>query len=263
VRGAELNEIIRIANELFPFSLAEPWDNSGLQLGDPNATITAAAFSLDPSPTSLRFAADHGCGLLVCHHPLFLAPVKTISTDTLSGRVAWEAARLGIAILALHTNLDAACGGLNDHVAELLGLQEITVPGEARCARIGLLPEAVGLIDFARQAARRLDAPHCRMISCGDRPVRKVFLATGSGMGYLVDALAAGADVMVTGDVRYHGAVEARELGMPVIDPGHYALEIGAVSLLRARLRKAFDDVGRQVRLVECRPDGNPLVTVD
>lgn len=263
MKGVRLSHIIRIADELFPFSEAEPWDNSGLQVGDPRRNVTSVAISLDPSPQSLRFAAERSCGLLITHHPLFLEPVKNLSVDTLTGRAAIEAARLDVAVLSLHTNLDAAAGGLNDLLAETLGLQEVRVPRIARCARIGVLPEPAPLAAFAREVGRRLHAERRLIVGMQERMVQEVFCAAGSGMGYLRDAVSAGADVMVTGDLRYHSAMEARELGMSIVDPGHYALEIESVTLLSSRFGSAFKELGFEIDCVEYRTDGDPLYILD
>ncbi len=232
VMGHCLSDIVEIANRLFPFDIAEPWDNCGIQIGDPNRPINSIAFSLDATPKTVKFAATSSCELLVTHHPVLLEPFRNIVADTLFGRTLLDAARMGVDILSLHTNLDAAVGGLNDQLTDKLGLESITTSMSARCTRVGRLPAATTVFGLARKIAKDLEISHVRVISENDTEVRTLFFAAGSGMSYLGEALRQSVDVMVTGDVRYHAAREALEMGMPVIDAGHYGLEIGAVDLL-------------------------------
>ena len=204
VTGQCLSDIVEIANRLFPFDAAEPWDNCGIQIGNPNRRVSSIAFSLDPTPQTMKFAAASSCELLVTHHPVILEPFRNIISESLFGKVVLEAARLEVDILSLHTNLDAAAGGLNDRLAQKLGLENIATPIGARCARIGRLPSATTLFTFARKIAKDMVISHVRVISAKDTEVRTVFCASGSGMSYLSEALRENVDVMVTGDVRYH-----------------------------------------------------------
>lgn len=258
MNGITLARIVEIADRLFPFDQAESWDNIGLQIGDPHAIINAVAFSLDPTPQTIRFAADNSCGLLITHHPLFPEPLRSITSETLTGRTALDSAKFGVAVLSLHTNLDSANGGLNDHLAGSLGLTGIRAPEPARCARMGELPQSTGLWALARRVADVFQTRNVRVVARKDVQVHRVFLASGSGMSYLPDALRFRADVMVTGDVRYHAAREAVEMGMPVIDAGHYGLEKAAVGLLHGRFREEFLSLDLKVSCVPCAVEDEP-----
>ncbi|MBI4962877.1 MAG: Nif3-like dinuclear metal center hexameric protein [Desulfomonile tiedjei] len=257
-----LSQIVGIADRLFPFQEAEPWDNVGIQIGTPDRVIDSIAFSLDPTPQTVEFAARNSCQLLVTHHPVLLEPIRSIKPDNLSGRTFLAAARLGVDILSLHTNLDAAPGGLNDYVARAMDLQEVRTPFPARCARLGRLPEALRVCELAGQVAERLMIPHVRIITESDCQVELVFSATGSGMGYLREALEYGADVMVTGDVKYHAAREAMELGMPVIDAGHYGLEKMAITLMVESFQTHFMSMGLNVKCLACDSEKEPFLHI-
>lgn len=258
MNSASVARIVEIADWLFPFELAEAWDNSGLQLGDSNAQVDSIAFSLDPTPPTIRFAAESSCQLLVTHHPLIMDPIRSVTSKDLVGRAVLEAAKSGVSVLSLHTNLDAAPGGLNDFLAGRLGLMDIETPEGASCSRIGALPTALPVRDFAERIKRSLDIPALRIVSEDNREVRRIFVVSGSGMGYLQDALRHGADLMVTGDVRYHAAREALEMGIPVIDAGHFGLEKFAVEILSAGFSAEFTRIGLALRCVpynqECEP---------
>jgi dinuclear metal center YbgI/SA1388 family protein len=257
-----LSQVVEIADRLFPFQEAEPWDNVGIQIGDPDRVVESVAFSLDPTPQTVEFAANNLCQLLVTHHPALFEPIRRITPDNLPGRTLLAAARLAVDILSLHTNLDAAPGGLNDNLAGKIGLQEVIMPTPARCARLGRLPAALSLFELAGMVAERLMIPHVRTIAETDCSVQLVFCATGSGMGYLKEALQYRADVMLTGDVKYHAAREAMELGMPVIDAGHYGLEKTAISLMTQSFQEQFANMGLEVTCLPCDLEKEPFLHI-
>ena len=263
VIGLPLSQIMAVADRLFPFEAAEPWDNCGIQIGDPRRMVLSIAFSLDATPQTVEFAADLGCELLVTHHPVILDPVRRIVPDDLPGSTLFAAARLGVDVLSLHTNLDAAAGGLNDHLAVALGLDDVTIPVNASCARLGLLAEAVSLFGFADRVSKSLALGRLRVVAAGDRQVRKVFCASGSGMGYLNKAVACGADVMVTGDLRYHAAREALQRGMPVIDAGHYGLEKAAPRVMAGAFQREFSAMGVDIPCHPCDQEKEPFFYID
>jgi dinuclear metal center YbgI/SA1388 family protein len=259
VSHVALSGIVEIADRLFPFDEAESWDNCGVQIGNPDRLVSSVAFSLDPTPRTLRFASSNSCDLLITHHPLLLEPLRSISADRFLGRTILDAARLGVDILSLHTNLDAAPGGLNDHLASTLGLQDVIIPLPARCARVGMLSGPLRVSALARKVGQDLSIPQIRVICEDDPEIQRVFIASGSGMGYFEEALRYRAEVVVTGDVRYHAAREALEMGTPVIDAGHYGLEKVAVRLLGTRFRKEFGSRGLQVTCIECDSEEEPF----
>ncbi len=254
-----VRDVVEIADRIFPFDQAEEWDNCGVQVGDPDAPVTGVAFSLDPTVRTVRFAADRSCELLITHHPLILEPIRAVTPDTLVGMTILEAVRRGVAILSLHTNLDAAPGGLNDHLAARLGLLDVVIPGHARCARLGRLRRPASVFQLARNLAEELDTANVRVIAGEDVQAQRVFCASGSGMGYFPIARRHNADVIVTGDVKYHAAREALELGVPVIDGGHFGLERIAVDLLTESFRKEFVALGAEVRCTPCRAEEDPF----
>jgi len=257
-----LSRIVEIADKLFPFDTAETWDNSGIQIGNPNRQIDAVAFSLDPTPRTLKFAQDHSCQLLITHHPVLLEPILNIVPDLLPGRTLLAAAGMGVDILSLHTNLDAGQGGLNDRLASILNLDDIFTPFPAKCARMGQLSEPMTIRGLAEKISQTLNIQQIKIISDGDRKVQRVFCAAGSGMGYLADAINHRAEVMITGDVRYHAAREAFELGMPIIDAGHYGLEKYAVSVMLERFKAEFEREGMGVSCIACDIEQDPFVEI-
>lgn len=258
--GASLAQIMEVADHLYPFEQAESWDNCGIQIGDRARIVTAIAFSLDATPQTIAFAADHRCELLITHHPVLIEPVRSVCYETLAGRTLMAAARSRVDIASLHTNFDAAQGGLNDWIAARLGLEDVFVPAPASCARMGNLAEALTVSTLARRVAADLGTNPPRIVGSRDVPVRSVFCASGSGMGYLDTALRYAADVMVTGDARYHSAREALELGMPVIDAGHFGLERHAGTVMADRFREEFMKMKIDIACLPCQAEADPYV---
>ena len=257
-----LSHILELANRLFPFSNTEPWDNSGVQIGDLSRSITAIAFSLDPSVKAVGFAAENKCDLLVTHHPVLLNPIKRVVASELTGRVILSAAKANVDIISLHTNLDAAQGGLNDFLSQLLGLLEVQVPLNAPSARLGKLFKPEALSELAQTMCQKLALDSVRIVGPLDKMVNSVFLVSGSGMGYLEQATLSKADVMVTGDIRYHGAIDAQSSQISLIDAGHFGLEKFAIRLMRDKFEDEISKLGWNIDLCPYNEEENPFTDI-
>jgi dinuclear metal center YbgI/SA1388 family protein len=216
-------------------ALAEPWDAVGLVCGDRAEPVRRVLFAVDPVATVVDEVLETGADLLVTHHPLLLTAVHGVPADDPKGRVAHRLIRGGAALFVAHTNADrAADGGVNDALAAAVGLRdarplEPVEPGSrAGLGRIGRLERAVPLRDFAAQVAAALPVTAGGLRIAGDpaRTVRTVAVCGGSGGSLVGVAAAAGADVLLTSDLRHHPTSEAAESGGPaLIDVAHYASE--------------------------------------
>ncbi|MEI6213925.1 MAG: Nif3-like dinuclear metal center hexameric protein [Desulfuromonadales bacterium] len=346
----KVSDLIDIVNKIAPASLAESWDNPGLQLGSHSADVHRIMVALDPVPEVVKAAVDATCQLLITHHPLIFKPLASITTASAQGRSIHCAITAGLSILTLHTNYDIATGGLNDLLAGKIGLNEcrplrittaeelaklvVFVPedhvekvrgsllpftrlqgnyrdcsfaagGEGTftpqdgaepfigtvgslqrvneqrlellverttvsravkallaahpyeepafdlypllnegvklgLGRVGRLAEPLMLKEYAARVGRSLDTTTLRFVGEPDRIVSKVALCSGSGASLLKDAVRAGADVLVTGDVKYHEARDAEDAGIALIDAGHFPTEIIMVDELTERLAGAL-----------------------
>jgi dinuclear metal center YbgI/SA1388 family protein len=255
-----------LVHELYPPSDALGWDRPGLQVGDPGWTVRRVLVSLDVTRAVLDEAASESGTLVLAHHPLLLEPLRDLTPSTASGSLALRAARASIAVAAAHTNLDAADdgAGTSDPVVELLALTRVlplcapAVPGARAMGRVGDLPAPMSLRALAELIATGLPAPSSRIIGPPERLVRRVAVLGGSGSSAAPDALAAGADVLVTGDVRHHAALDALELGLALIDAGHHATEVAAMPPFAANLRRAAAVAGLQAPVVLSSIDTTP-----
>lgn len=246
-RSLRVQDVFDYLCDFAPPSLAETWDNVGLQAGSQRDKVRGVLVALDVTEEGLWEAAEHRANLLVTHHPLFFRPITALTDASPAMRQARLAVQLEINVLAFHTNLDATREGLNDQLAGMLRLARIKplVPapaGSPRGTGLGRLGSVAPtrLEPWLKKLARALGIAEFRCVGDPKHPVRKVAVMTGSGGSYVRQAKAAGADVLVTGDVKYHDALDALAEGIAVVDIGHWAGEIGMVSLVAGKLKKRF-----------------------
>ncbi len=366
-----VSDILGIINKNFPFASAESWDNVGLQVGDPSIRVKRVMVALDPLPEVIERAAASGCQLLVTHHPLIFSPLRNVTTSSDTGRLVLKAASSGLALIAMHTNYDLASGGLNDVLAEKLGLVSLKplnvsgayelvklvvfVPADAmpdvrqamfgltesignysNCSfsasgegtflpldgatpaigsvgvlekvqeqrlellvrrdrlaavvkrlvsvhpyeepafdcypllndgipfgfgRIGTLASPVSLSEYAATVKSVLGCDFIRVV--GDdlsKMVKKVAICSGSGASMLKDAVRGGADLLVTGDMKYHDARNAQSAGISVIDAGHFATERIMIPAVTEFLREAASISGFDLEVVPADNEKEPFV---
>ncbi|MDD2852405.1 MAG: Nif3-like dinuclear metal center hexameric protein [Desulfuromonadaceae bacterium] len=370
MKTPKVADIVGIVNKFAPVVLAEPWDNSGLQVGDPSAEVFRIMVALDPTAEVITSALASSCQLLVTHHPLIFKPLTSISTATPLGALLHTAIKNGLSILSLHTNYDIATGGLNDVLASTIGLPDsvplkvtssselvklvVFVPaaqlalvrsalfpfaaaqgnycdcsfsgggvgtftptagaqpfigtvgklsevseerlellversrlsravrvlrdvhpyeepafdlyplfneGEKRgLGRIGSLSAPCTLEEYAARIGTALRTPALRYTGDPHTMVTRVALCSGSGASLLHDAVRAGADVLVTGDVKYHDAREAENMGLAFIDAGHFSTEIIMVEEITERFGQALLKAGfKDCQVQACRTEVDPF----
>ncbi|RNC72647.1 MAG: Nif3-like dinuclear metal center hexameric protein [Desulfuromonadales bacterium] len=365
----KISDILGIINKIAPPTLAEEWDNVGLMVGDPAATVSRIMVSLDGTRDSVEAAIADGCQLLLTHHPFIFHPLKRISSADPTGSLVLKAAACGLAVISLHTNFDVAEGGMNDILAERLEIgncqplrvtatedlvklavfvpkgheekvlealfrfslnigsysdcsfhcagtgtfrphdgarpfigqvgtreyvEEIRIEvllqkrdlsaavtamvkahpyeepafdlypllnrGVARgLGRIGELGAGTTVGEFAAEAKRCLGLSGVRFVGDEGRPVKKVALCGGSGMSLLRDALRQGADLFVTGDVKYHEARDAEALGIPLLDVGHFGSEVLMVESVATRVGSELASRRYDAQVIPFRGEREPF----
>lgn len=254
--GCLVKDVMAWLEQAFPAHNAETWDLVGLQVGDPKAEVQGILVALDPTCQALEEAVRLGASLLVTHHPVWLGNLKAVRLDEPPGRVIWMAVQSGVQILCMHTNLDKAWGGPNDLLADFLGLQGIE-PLAGGIGRIGVLPRDMDLSELCRILA--VNHPRVRVAGPQSLRVRRVAVCCGSGSSLLDEARNSGAEVLVTGDVKYHDARRAEALGIPVVDAGHYATEKALVPWLAEKLERASLQNKWGVKVWSSRDQGDPF----
>ena len=223
-----------------PRELAESWDNVGLLVGDPEAEVRRVLVALDVTPQVVAEAIEKDCQLIAAHHPVMNCAwhqVQTVRTDDRQGRVLTELIRHGIAAICMHTNLDAAAGGVNEVLAQKLGLSDPKMLTEEKIGRIGTLKCEIPLVEFTRFVIESLGCNGLRYTDCG-KPVHRVAVGGGACGDYIPQAIAAGCDTFVTSDLRYHDFLDTTALNL--IDAGHFPTEDVICAPLVEYLQKAF-----------------------
>lgn len=248
-------DVVAWVERRYPAALAEDWDTPGLAVGDPARTVTHVRFAVDPTLAVAREAVAAGAQLLVTHHPLMLRGVTSVAADTAQGAVVHALIEGGCALLAAHTNADAAQVGVADAFALALGLTVEgplvpDVPGSAEgTGRVGAV-EATTLGDFARVVAAALPATAGGVLYAGpaDGRVERVAVVGGSGGGFIDAAAAAGVDVYVTADLRHHPASDAREAAM-LTDGRPYLVKVSHAASESLWLAGAARDLAADLNL--------------
>lgn len=369
---ARIQDVLGIINTICPPALAEEWDNVGLQVGDPSAEVTRVAVALDPIEATLEEAIALKAELLLCHHPLIFKPLRQVSPNDETGKLVTRAVRQGVSIISAHTNLDRASGGLNDWLAERVGLslsepleavegalfklvvfvpiEHETVVADAlfnvgagsvgaydRCSfrvsgtgtfrpgaeanphigksgqdesvneirletivtkellgrviarmlkahpyeevaydiyplvnsrkdvglgRIGRLSEPKQLADYAAEVKQALSADHVRYVGPAGKKISKVAVCGGSGASLLATAFRQGADLLVTGDVKYHDARIAESLGIALLDAGHFATEKIMVESLAQLLCRKIQEKGLEIEILPLTSEQDPFTLI-
>ena len=237
---ASIREVLDLLNGIAPLDSAEEWDNVGLLVGNPDAQIERVLCTLDLSAEAIARAKEIGAGLIVTHHPVMFRGRKNLREDDPEGRLLCSLIREGIALIAMHTNYDIAHPGVNDALAAALGLQDICPFPCGMCA--GDLKEEKTLSEFAALTEFALHDAVRVYGDCG-KSIRRVAVMGGSGADYVSDALNAGADAFVTGEIGYHRALDAVDRGLLILEAGHAATEKPAIPMLAGALQNAADAV--------------------
>lgn len=233
----KISELLSELDRWAPFASAKEFDNVGLLVGDPLWETDRVLLSLDLTEAVLDEAAAMGAGAVLTHHPLIFRAQKSFTAPGLP----FKAARLGIAVVGCHTNLDCAPGGVNDTLISSIGLEKLgEVPQTEGCCAMCACP---GELSDPRALGERVcevtGLPYVRLAD-GKRPLRLVAVCCGGGASFIDAAVAAGADGMITGDIKYASAVDAVRGGFTLIDAGHYETERPVLPLVAERLRESF-----------------------
>ena len=246
---ATVADILQFVETVAPRSMKMDWDNVGLNVGHRSKEVKKILVALDPFAHVCQEAKDFGAQLLVTHHVLIHEP-GFITDATPQGRRVLFLIENGIAHINAHTNLDCAPGGVNDVLAARLSLQNIEVMnpsgtdsegrpwGLIRMGTVG--PQSMEA--FMKTVTSGLGCPGLRYVASG-KEVRKVAVGGGSCGGALAEVAAAGCDTFVTADIKYNLFRDAYDLGINLIDAGHFYTENPVCGYLAEQLQRAFPDL--------------------
>ena len=221
-----VNDIEKALFEWAPPSLGMKGDNNGLVAGDRHKPVTHALVALDLSQRTIAEAVEIGAEVIIAHHPVVWGDKLPFpNSDTDAGNILLSICRAGLAAIAMHTNLDAAQGGVNDVLARLIGLTEVKIFDEKDgIGRIGRLPQPMTAQAFAAQCKAALKTGSVRFFDAG-KPIQNVALCSGGGSFLLEDATRFGCDAFLTGEAKHSTFLTAQNQNVSLFECGHFATE--------------------------------------
>ena len=233
-----VGEIFDFLNQKAPVETKLDFDNVGLLVGSRDWPVESVLLALEITDGVIAEASACGAGLVLSHHPLFF-DLKAVSSEVPQGKKAMDLLTGHMAAICMHTNLDAADGGVNDALAAALGLGDARPYEPEHICRLGTLPEAMPLEAFLKRAKERLGCAGLRYVD-GGKPVCLVAVGGGSCGSMLEETALTGCDTFVTADVKHDQFLRAKELGLNLIDAGHFNTENVVIPVLRDWLAAGF-----------------------
>lgn len=227
----KISDLIEQLEKISPKSTALEWDNVGLLAGDLDAAVKRVFITLDVTAASIRQAKENRCDLILSHHPLMMSGIKSVTANRMPGALVWQMVSEKIGHIAMHTNFDTCI--MTDLVAKRLKIEkysilDITDSDDDTKRGIGFiydLKETTSVKQLAKTVKEAFDIPVIGIFGDEMRNITRVAVVPGSGRSEIPLARAAGAHVLITGDITHHVGLDAYEEGLSIIDAGHYGLE--------------------------------------
>jgi dinuclear metal center YbgI/SA1388 family protein len=247
---ASVASVCEVLQQSAPHQLAEEWDNVGLLVGESSRQVTRLMTCLTITPASAAEAVEQGVQMIITHHPLPFRELRRLTTDSTPGQLLLQLIEAGVAIYSSHTAFDSSERGINQQLAEGIGLVRIRplLPASEEndligTGRVGELDPALSLDQLASQVSAFLETPQVQVVGETDRQIQRVAIACGSGGGLLEEARQAGCDLLLTGEARFHSCLEAEAVGLAVILAGHFASERFALEQLALEIAEKLPGV--------------------
>ncbi|MCQ2548356.1 MAG: Nif3-like dinuclear metal center hexameric protein [Clostridia bacterium] len=226
----KFKELIKEIEKACPLEIQEEWDNCGIQIYTGAEEVDKVLVALEITSETIDEAIELGADLIITHHPLFFTGQKTMDVNTYVGKLANKLISHNISVYSCHTNFDAIFGGNNDFLGTVLAVDMVVAkyPDNKGILRHGWYNDPKRLGDLVDVFSFKLgvDKSFFQLVGDPDRMISKVAICTGAGADFIEEVVADRCDLLITGDVKYHDARKAKELGLAVVDLGHYASEM-------------------------------------
>ena len=266
MHSMKIKEVLSALEQFAPLPLQEDYDNAGLQIGLTEAEVSGALLCLDVTGEIIDEAISFGCNLIVSHHPLIFHRLSHIIDEDYVQQVVRRAIKNDIAIISMHTNMDAATGGVNFKIAGKLGLENLRFfgkrqhvvnskgePIEGGEGVIGSFAEPLAADDLILRLKKVFDVESLQANQLLRRGIKTVGLCGGSGSFLLGDAVSAGCDAFITGEMHYHEFFgHEQEIQICVI--GHYQSEQFTPEIFRDIINRCCPDVRTYITKVNTNP---------
>lgn len=231
-----INRVVSIIEQFAPVELSESWDNSGWQINLGKSRANNIMLCLTITKDVIEQAKKQHCDFIISHHPLFFSEFKTVSAENIYQKILVEVVKNEIQIYSAHTNLDKTKDGVNDILIKRLDIKRAKTIGDY--VRAGSYPKAMSLDDFIMKLKLSLNTQNIKLINPNNiQKIKTVAVCSGSGSEFINEVEA---DVFVTGDIKYHSAIEVKD--KVVIDAGHFETERIILPILKDLLKKEAPD---------------------
>lgn len=263
----KLGKMLDTIRKKYPEFLQYDWDNSGLNLGDEEKDIKKVLVTLEITRKVIDEAIDNQVDLIITHHPMLFKKMNTITTDTIKGEYIYKLIKNDISVYAMHTSFDIAFDGLNDYFMKIIGIEETEVfdvigkndgymdSKPYGIGRIGEIDCEKNVVDFISEIKKKINIYTVKVAGDATKNVKKVVVLTGGGSDYFELAKEKGADILITGDLKYHQAIDTIEIDSFVADFGHYGTEI----IFRDAISEYFSDTFPEIEVIKAESLKNPI----
>ena len=256
-----IKEVLSALDSFAPLPLQEDYDNAGLQIGLTEAEVSGALLCLDVTEATVDEALNRGCNLIISHHPLIFHKLRRVADEDYVQRTVRKAIINNVGIISMHTNLDAVEGGVNFEIARRMGLGKIRLLGRRKevvgrngaDGIIGELPEAIAADDLVEMMHKSFDVECVQCNQLLRHAIKTVAVCGGAGSFLLSDAVRAGADAFVTGEMHYHEFF-GYEQKIQICVIGHYQSEQFTPELLASVLGKAVPGLRCEISDINTNP---------
>lgn len=242
-------EIMDFMNGWAPESLAESWDNVGFQIGRDDLDVSGIVLALDLDERVFEFAREKNANMIISHHPFIFGGLNSITNETYLGSLIMKLIENNMVFYAAHTNLDQAQDGVNEELARIFDLKasrvlEVTSDeaGELGYGMIGSI-ERIRVRELIDRVKEGLAISSLTVYGDINREVESLALVGGSGSSFIELAAKEGADLLITGDIKYHDGQLAERLGLVLVDPGHFHTEKPVLDLMKRKLELSYPDL--------------------
>ena len=244
-------DIADFMNKFCPPSLSFDGDNVGLIEGRYEKQVKKVLITLDVDEKVALEAVSKGADLIISHHPLMFHAIKRLTTANPMQRTLMSLVKNDISLFSAHTNLDCVRGGLNDLLAQKLGIKDTSVIDvvdsfngtEHGFGRLGTVDEGTTLSDMLKRCTDMLNTPFVRYVGDINKKIKTVAVNCGGGADEIDICIEKNVDLFITGDVKYNPARDAYENNMALIDAGHFETEHIVCELLYDMLTNEFPDI--------------------
>ena len=240
-----VQDFYSLIDSMAPFGTQMESDNSGLLVGSAAGEVNTVLLALDLTQPVIDEAVSLGAQLIITHHPLMFTPIRSLTDGDYEGRLIRRLVREDISLIAAHTNLDQSAGGMNDTLASLCGLTDVTGEGFFRCGTLQAPCSAAVYADLLRQNLHT----EVRLMGPSDALIRKVGLCSGGGSDLWTSAYDNGCDAFVSGEIKHHLALAMANRHIVALECGHFGTEEPGIRALASALQKEINTVECKVRI--------------